>query len=284
MMRSIATIVAVVAAASAPSCLAFAPTGSKRAVFGVPRSTAASTCVGRGAACVATGAGAGGTQLHMIGGFFDGLFGKKDAEITDTVYFDISIGGKPARRVEIGLYGGVVPKTAENFKQLCTGTPGFGYKNSQFHRVIPGFMCQGGTFLTHPCVWKFTSLCLGSQQHHANQTPIQMCDKGGEDELNRDFTNFNGTGGKSIYGRTFNDENFDIAHGGLGTLSMANAGPNTNGSQFFICTADTPWLNGKHTVFGKVTKGLDIIQNIESYGSSNGAPREKVEIVDCGEL
>eukprot|EP00559_Dactyliosolen_fragilissimus_P003735 CAMPEP_0184866206 /NCGR_PEP_ID=MMETSP0580-20130426/21312_1 /TAXON_ID=1118495 /ORGANISM="Dactyliosolen fragilissimus" /LENGTH=179 /DNA_ID=CAMNT_0027365751 /DNA_START=174 /DNA_END=713 /DNA_ORIENTATION=- len=179
----------------------------------------------------------------MIGNLFSGLFGETNAEITDTVFFYIAIGGEDAGRIEMGLYGGVVPKTAENFKQLCSGKKGFGYKKSLFHRVIPGFMCQGG-----------------------------------------DFTNFNGTGGKSIYGRTFDDENFDINHGGIGTLSMANAGPNTNGSQFFICTGQTPWLNGKHTVFGKVTKGIEIVKKIEAYGSDNGAPREKIEIVNCGEL
>lgn len=183
------------------------------------------------------------TDLQMIGGMFAGLFGKKDAEITDTVYFDLAIGGEPAGRVEMGLYGKTVPKTTENFRALCTGEKGFGYKGSIFHRVIPGFMCQGG-----------------------------------------DFTNFNGTGGKSIYGRTFPDENFDLVHGGLGTLSMANAGPNTNGSQFFICTADTPWLNGKHTVYGKVTKGLEVIKLVESGGSANGKTNAEVKIVDCGEI
>lgn len=176
-------------------------------------------------------------------GFFDSLFGKTDAEITDSVFFDISIGGKDVGRVEMGLYGSVVPKTAENFKQLCAGSKGFGYEKSIFHRVIPGFMCQGG-----------------------------------------DFTNFNGTGGKSIYGRTFDDENFDIAHGGMGTLSMANAGPNTNGSQFFICTAQTPWLNGKHTVFGKVTKGIEIIKKVEAYGNEMGKTKEEIKIKKSGVL
>lgn len=183
----------------------------------------------------------------MIGNFFSGLFGGEpkatSAEVTDTVYFDIAIDGQDAGRVEIGLYGGVVPKTAENFKQLCIGAKVGGYKGTIFHRVIPGFMCQGG-----------------------------------------DFTNFNGTGGKSIYGNKFEDENFDIAHSGIGTLSMANAGPNTNGSQFFICTGPTPWLDGKHCVFGKVTKGINVIKQVETLGSGSGKTSAKVEVKDCGSL
>eukprot|EP00551_Chaetoceros_affinis_P001374 CAMPEP_0203636622 /NCGR_PEP_ID=MMETSP0088-20131115/3130_1 /ASSEMBLY_ACC=CAM_ASM_001087 /TAXON_ID=426623 /ORGANISM="Chaetoceros affinis, Strain CCMP159" /LENGTH=226 /DNA_ID=CAMNT_0050490811 /DNA_START=56 /DNA_END=736 /DNA_ORIENTATION=+ len=185
------------------------------------------------------------TALPMIGNLFSGLFGggETSAEITETVYFDINIDGQSAGRIEMGLYGSTVPKTVENFKQLCVGAKVGGYQGSIFHRVIPGFMCQGG-----------------------------------------DFTNFNGTGGKSIYGTKFEDENFDLNHGGMGTLSMANAGPNTNGSQFFICTGQTPWLNGKHVVFGKVTNGLEVVKKIESYGSDMGRTSAKIEIAKSGAL
>jgi len=177
----------------------------------------------------------------VLGGFGGGS-ASQEADITETVYFDISIDGAPAGRIEMGLFGAVVPKTVENFKQLCvTDEKGEGYLASTFHRIIPGFMLQGG-----------------------------------------DFTNGNGTGGRSIYGNKFDDENFVIQHGGIGTLSMANAGPNTNGSQFFICTAQTPWLNGKHVVFGRVTEGLELVKQIESYGSQTGAPKATVVIQDCG--
>lgn len=166
------------------------------------------------------------------------------------VFFDINIGGAPAGRIVFELFADVTPRTAENFRALCTGEKGVGqsgkplhFKGSGFHRIIQQFMCQGG-----------------------------------------DFTRGNGTGGESIYGEKFKDENFQLKHDRPNLLSMANAGPNTNGSQFFITTVETPWLDGKHVVFGKVVEGADVVKAMEAVGSRSGTTSKPVVIADSGQL
>jgi peptidylprolyl isomerase len=166
------------------------------------------------------------------------------------VYFDMTVEGIPVGRLVFELFADIVPRTAENFRCLCTGEMGRGrsgkqlsYSGSKFHRVIPGFMCQGG-----------------------------------------DFTKGDGTGGESIYGSKFEDENFVLKHTEAGILSMANAGPATNGSQFFICTRATPHLDGKHVVFGRVLEGMDVLQRLEACGSSTGKTTGTVQIYQSGEV
>ena len=182
------------------------------------------------------------------------IFSLTNTMANPTVFFDISIGGAPAGRVEMELYNDACPKTAENFRALCTGEKGMGksgkplhYKGSAFHRIINNFMCQGG-----------------------------------------DFTAGNGTGGESIYGMKFADETFAGKcgkHTGKGCLSMANAGPNTNGSQFFLCTVDTDWLDGKHVVFGSVKQSsFAVLDAMEAVGSQSGQTSKPVVIADCGQV
>ncbi|KAF1987565.1 peptidyl-prolyl cis-trans isomerase 1 [Aulographum hederae CBS 113979] len=166
------------------------------------------------------------------------------------VFFDITVASRPIGRVVFSLYSDIVPKTAENFRALCTGEKGVGkagkplhYKHSVFHRVIKNFMVQGG-----------------------------------------DFTASNGTGGESIYGEKFEDEDFTIKHEKGFLLSMANAGPGTNGSQFFITTVPTPHLDGKHVVFGEVISGKNVVREIENLKTTSDKPDKEAMIVDCGEL
>lgn len=166
------------------------------------------------------------------------------------VFFDLAVGQEAPARMTFELYDDVVPKTAENFRALCTGEKGVGkagknlhYRGSKLHRVITDFMAQGG-----------------------------------------DFTAGNGTGGESIYGAKFADENFKLTHDKGGLLSMANAGPGTNGSQFFITFLPTPWLNGKHVVFGEVVDGKPLLDKLNKLGSSSGKPSVEVTIVNCGQL
>merc|ERR1712098_488842 len=179
-----------------------------------------------------------GARINAVRGF------AKEAKMPLECFFDITEEAKPIGRIVFKLYDDVVPKTAENFRALCTGEKGFGYKGSKFHRVIPQFMIQGG-----------------------------------------DFTRGDGTGGKSIYGNKFADENFQIKHTKKGLLSMANAGANTNGSQFFITVDKTSWLDGKHVVFGEVTSGYDnVVKEMEKNGTNGGAPKKPIKITNCGVL
>ena len=170
--------------------------------------------------------------------------------VTNKVYFDIEVDGEAAGRIVFGLFGNTVPKTAENFRALCTGENGNGdrgvplhYQGSHFHRIIPNFMAQGG-----------------------------------------DFTDGNGRGGESIYGNKFEDENFTLKHTRPGLLSMANSGKNTNGSQFFITFVETAWLDGRHVVFGEVIEGMDVVKQMEGLGSQGGATSKKIVIAKSGEL
>lgn len=166
-----------------------------------------------------------------------------DKKARSKCWFEMSVAGKVLGKLVFELYDDITPKTAENFFTICSGTKDLTYKGSPFHRIIPGFMLQGG-----------------------------------------DITRGDGRGGKSIWGEKFPDENFKVKHTKKYQLSMANAGPNTNGSQFFITVEKCTWLDGKHVVFGEVVEGFEIVDTLEKYGSDSGTTSKKITVSDCGAL
>uniref|UniRef100_A0A452HA28 Peptidyl-prolyl cis-trans isomerase n=1 Tax=Gopherus agassizii TaxID=38772 RepID=A0A452HA28_9SAUR len=163
-------------------------------------------------------------------------------ETNPVVYFEVSADDEPLGHITMELFSNIVPRTAENFRALCTGEKGFGFKNSIFHRIVPDFVCQGG-----------------------------------------DITRHDGTGGRSIYGDAFEDENFEVKHTGPGLLSMANRGRDTNNSQFFITLKKAEHLDFKHVVFGFVKDGMDVVKKMESFGSPKGL-MNRIVITDCGQI
>jgi len=172
-------------------------------------------------------------------------------EITHKAFLDIEVDGSPAGRIVLGLYGDIAPRTVENFRCLCTGEKGesesgdpLHYKGTRFHRLISGFCIQGG------------------------QT----------------FEDEDGTGGESIYGGTFEDENLRVKFKKPMMLAMANGGPDTNGSQFFITTAAADHLSHKFVGFGEVLEGKEVVRKAEAMGTEEGEPLKSVVISDCGEL
>ena len=178
------------------------------------------------------------------------VFGEPLDTVTEKVYFDITIDDEDAGRIVFGMFGDTVPKTVANFATLCDGSAGIGNSGKPLHFEGSGF---------HRIIPKFMA-------------------QGG------DFTAGNGTGGESIYGNKFADENFTLKHTKPYLLSMANAGPNTNGSQFFITFVETPWLNGKHTVFGEVLEGFDVVNALEAIGSQSGKTSKSAKIARSGRL
>lgn len=177
------------------------------------------------------------------------LIKQNEALVDCQCWIEVAIGGRPKGRMIFDLFWDVAPKTCENFRALCTGEKGrslisskrLHYKGSRFHRVLPGFIIQGGDIINH-----------------------------------------DGTSGESIYGSSFSDENFVMKHDAAGILSMANAGPDTNGSQFFITTVPTAWLDGKNVVFGRIVEGMYTMKEIEKVGTKGGKPKRLVMITNCG--
>lgn len=167
------------------------------------------------------------------------------AEVTKKVFMDVQAETPdgPSGRIVFGLYGDLCPRTAENFRALCTGETGKSYVGSPFHRIFWDFMAQAG-----------------------------------------DIERGDGTGGSSIYGGTFEDEALDLYHDRPGLLGMANNGPDSNGSQFYITTAPTPWLDGDHVIFGEVLEGRDVVVGMETCTTQSGEPQQRIVIAAAGEL